>query len=171
MATLPDELRERVVSYITHQGAKEPGAIRDVIQKGHDQLLSLIDGLSEEQARFKPGADDWSVFELLRHVVQSKRGVAGVCAALARGETPPSFEGDSVALTSLAEARSALDAAHEELLAFVDALSPEANVETRYEHPFFGPLNCREWAAFQRVHDADHTQQIEQIKSAPGFPQ
>jgi hypothetical protein len=23
-------------------------------------------------------------------------------------------------------------------------------------HPWFGELNCREWAVFQRVHDEDH---------------
>ena len=30
-------------------------------------------------------------------------------------------------------------------------------------HPFFGDLNCREWAAFQRVHDEDHIQHAAKI--------
>ena len=35
-------------------------------------------------------------------------------------------------------------------------------------HPFFGPLNCREWAAFQRVHDEDHVQHAEKILAVVG---
>jgi hypothetical protein len=31
-------------------------------------------------------------------------------------------------------------------------------------------LNCRQWAAFQRVHDVDHMEQIKQVKAAPGYP-
>jgi hypothetical protein len=170
VATLPDEVRDRVRSYIVHQAAKEPAAIKDIVQHGHDQLLDRIDGLSEEQARFKPGPDDWSVLEVLQHAAPAKRWLAGICAALARGETPARSEGDAAPPASLAEARSALQSAHQELLGFIDGLSPEADLEARHEHLFFGPLNCREWATFQLVHDRDHAQQIDQIKAAPGFP-
>jgi amidohydrolase len=169
MATIPDEMRERVLSYITHQAVKEPASIRDVVQKGHDQLLGLLDGLSEEQARFKPGPDDWSVLEVLQHAAPSKRSVARLCAALAQGETPEREDGGAE-YASLAEARSAFEAAHEEMLASIAALSSDSSVEARRDHPFFGSLNCREWAVFQRVHDGDHAQQIEQIKGASGFP-
>jgi hypothetical protein len=173
MATVSNDQRERLVSYISHQAAKGPGSIRGTIQKGHHQLLGIIDGLSEQQATFKPSPDVWSVLEVLRHAVDAERGVGRSCAALARGETPagqaqPGRSGG--ALPSLTEARSALDAAHDELLAFVATLSPETNLEARFEHPFFGPLNCQEWAVFQRVHDGDHAEQIEQIKAAEGFP-
>ena len=173
MVTVTDELRERLLSYVSHQVAKGPESIRGTIQKGHDQLLGVIDGLSEQQAAFKPDADTWSVVEVLRHVVDAKQRNVEWCAALARGETiaaaaQPGRTGDE--LPSLAEARSALDAAHDELLAFVATLSPETNLEARFEHPIFGPLNCQEWAVFQRVHDGDHAQQVEQIRAAPGFP-
>ena len=39
-----------------------------------------------------------------------------------------------------------------------------------FDHPFFGPLNCKGWVAFQRLHDADHIGQIEQIKASAGYP-
>ncbi len=173
MTTEQDTARERITSYIVHQGKKEPSGIKKLVQKGHDQLLNQMEGLSEEQATFKASEDDWSVRELLRHALQAKRGVAGTCRSLALGEAR---EGTAEAgrvtgeLPTLAEARAGLDAAHGDLLAFVESISAETNTDARYEHPFFGPLNCREWAAFQRVHDGDHAQQIEQIKAAPGFP-
>lgn len=180
MVTLPDNVRERVVSYVKDQVAKGTEAITESVQTGHDQLLSLLDGMSEEQAKFKPSAESWSVLELLQHVVTAKRGTARLCAALARGETPQNVgrEGEEasyqdgitrVSFRSLAEAQPAVQSAHEELIAFIAGVSPKADLDTRFKHFLFGALNCQEWAVFQRVHDGDHARQIEQIKAAPDF--
>ena len=172
MVSVPDDVKERVLSYIAHQSEKQPEGIAGVVEQGHDQLVDLLEGLSDEQAAFKASAEDWSVLEVLRHVVGSKRGVARRCSVLARGEASASFEpADEVgSFPSLSEARAALDAGHRELLASVRAPTPDANVDVTFDHPFFGPLNCREWAVFQRVHDGDHAGQIEKIKAADGFP-
>jgi hypothetical protein len=35
---------------------------------------------------------------------------------------------------------------------------------------FFGPLHCKAWYLFQRVHDIDHANQINAVKEAPGYP-
>ena len=180
MATaLPAEIIDRVTGYIRHNATKEPPALRSLVQQGHDQLSGLLDSLSEEQARWKPGPGDWCALELLQHVVTAKRGVARICQRLAAGEQPPGIgrEGDEQdgitrgePFASLAEARTAMNAAHAELLAFIDGPLASANVEARFNHFVFGDLNCREWAAFQRVHDGDHAGQIEKITSAPGYP-
>ena len=179
MTTIPTEVIDRVTGYIRHNAAKEPPALRALVQQGHDQLCALLDRLSEEQARWKPGPDDWCALELLQHVVTAKRGVARICQRLASGEQVADFGGEGEeqdgvmgkhAFASLAEAREALDAAHEETLAFIDGPLASANVETRFSHFIFGDLNCCEWAAFQRVHDGDHSGQIEKIVAAPGFP-
>ncbi len=169
MTTQQTEMADRVRSYIEHQAAKEPAALKGVVQKGQEQLLGMLDGVSEDQATFKPSQDDWSVIEVLQHAVPAKRWTARLCAALARGETLE--PGDRNAeFASLADARSDLEAAHEELVAFIEGLSPDANTEARYKHFLFGDLNCREWAAFQRVHDGDHGGQIEEVKAADGYP-
>jgi uncharacterized damage-inducible protein DinB len=180
MTTQQEELFTRIRGYLQHQANKDLDAIRSLIQQGHEQLLSQLEGVTEEQARWKPAPDVWSVLEVLRHVVPSKRGVARICAALARGETPRGFgeEGQATAeqpaatddLASLAEAHDALEEAHRALLTVVDTFAQGTDLEARFDHGFFGSLNCREWAVFQRVHDADHAQQIEQIKATPGFP-
>jgi hypothetical protein len=49
------------------------------------------------------------------------------------------------------------------LLTAIRAMPPEPNIETRAPHPFFGDLNCNEWAVFQRVHDEDHIQHAGKI--------
>ena len=173
MVTVTDELRERLLTYVSHQVSRGPDSIKSAVEKGQKQLLGVIDGLSEEQAAFKPDADTWCVVEVLRHVVDGKRRNAAGCAALARGEVrrgeaKTGRTGEE--LSSLAAARSALEASHGELVAAVASFSPATNLATRYEHPWFGPLNCQEWAVFQRIHDGDHAEQIEQVKAAPGFP-
>ena len=174
MVTVTDELRERLLSYVSHQVSRGTDSIKSAVEKGQTQLFGVIDGLSEEQAAFKPDADTWSVVEVLRHVEESKRGIARICGSLARGEVPAPLGTvgsiDDPPFSSLAEARTVLDASHQELLAFVDTVLPETNVAATYAHPWFGPLNCQEWAVFQRIHDGDHAEQIEQVKAAPGFP-
>ncbi len=181
MTTVPDDVQERLVSYFKHQAAKGTEAIREAVQEGHDRLISVLDGISEEQARFKPTEEVWTVIEMLQHAATAKREIARLCATLSRGERYQSLgpEGeepstqDGITLMrfhSLAEARAATESAHGELMAFIDGLSPEANLDTRFKHFIFGALNCQEWAVFQRVHDGDHERQIEQIKAAPGFP-
>lgn len=179
MTTAPDEVVERITSYIQHNAAKEPQALRALVEQGHAQLSSLLDGLSQGQASFKPAPDVWSVMELLQHVTTAKRGVARICVLLARGEQPAGLgrEGDEQdgvmgpkTFASLAEAREVLGSAHGEMLEFIDGLTGAANLDERFNHFMFGDLNCREWAAFQRVHDGDHANQITQIMAAPGFP-
>jgi hypothetical protein len=175
----PSDVVEKVTSYIKHNATKEPAALHDLVQTGHERFVSLIDGLSPEQASFKPAPDVWSVLELLHHVVSAKGGVTRICERLAGGETIPGAgrEGDEQdgilrgsAFTSLADARKSMDGAHKELLAFIDGPLATANTDARFNHFVFGDLNCAEWAAFQRVHDGDHANQVEQIKSAPGYP-
>jgi hypothetical protein len=180
MATAPaPDVIERVTSYIKHQGTKSPEALRDMIQTAHDRLVSLLDSMSAEQASFKPGAEDWSALELMHHVVSAKAGVARACERLAKGEVIPSQGGEGDGqdgmmrgepFTSKGDARSAVEAAHGEMLSFLEHSLPKANLEVRFHHFLFGDLNCAEWAAFQRVHDGDHANQIEQIKAAPGYP-
>ena len=170
-----EDVRERTISYVRHNVAKGPEAVRDVVRKGQQQVLVLIDGMTEEQAAFKPNAETWSVIEVLHHVAESHRSLAHRCAILARGEALPDIETvgglASEAPATLKDARVELKAAHAEMRAFVDSLTPEANTEATLAHPWFGPLNCIEWPVFQRVHDGDHINQIEQLKAAPGYPQ
>jgi hypothetical protein len=180
MATAPaPDVIERVTSYIKHQGTKSPEALRAMIQAAHDNLARMLDGLSPEQASFKPSADDWSVLELMHHVVSAKTGVARACERLAKGEVIPSQGGEGDGqdgmmrgepFTSVSDARAAVDAANGEMLSFLDNSLPKANLDVRFHHFLFGDLNCAEWAAFQRVHDTDHSGQIEQIKASAGYP-
>ncbi len=56
------------------------------------------------------------------------------------------------------------------LMRDVEALAGVERLDVTAPHPWFGELNCRAWFLFQRVHDGDHTRQIQGIKAAPGYP-
>lgn len=181
MATeAPEDVRKRVRSYIVHNATKELAELRGVVQKGHEQVMSVSAGLSDEQSTFTPAPDEWSVLDVFQHVVAAKNGTVRLAVALARGEAPPRVGGEGEerrqdgmtgkTYATLDEARAAAQAAHDELIAFLDNVAGGANLEATFPHFLFGELNCREWAAFQRVHDGDHAGQIEQILAAPGYP-
>ena len=151
------------------------------MQEGHDALIAALADVSETQAAHKPSADDWSVLELMAHVVTTKRIVAALAATLGDGELPPGYgpefeeeraqDGVTVArFATLGEARAAADAAHADLLAFIRGIGDATNVDVRFKHFVFGALNSREWAVFQRIHDGDHTPQLLRMKAAPGYP-
>jgi len=104
--------------------------------------------------------------ELLRHVVSAEAGVAAMVERLSRGEAfdgvrrtgsmiddDPSFE------AMLGRLRDT----NERLLSAIRALPADAPLDVKSDHPFFGELNCREWAAFQKIHDEDHIQHARKI--------
>jgi hypothetical protein len=179
--TLPDDVRAYIVDFIREGAAKEPHDIAAIVQEGHDELHAALDGLSDQQARHKPGADDWCVLEVMDHVVTVKRLMAQLCQHLSEGRWPPGVTGefqeeaaqDGVTLarfTSLDEARQAADEAHAGLLGFIRSITPATSTEKEFRHFVFGSMNCRQWAVFQRIHDADHAPAIGRIRVTPGFP-
>jgi hypothetical protein len=179
--TIPDERRAAAIAFFRQGGTKRASEIETIVNDGHDALLGALDGISEPQAAFKPEPDEWSVLELMAHVVTAKQIVGVLAGALAQGQLPPGFgsplEASSaqdgvtvVHFDTLAAARDASVAAHAVLLDFVRAADGPVNADMTFRHFIFGALNCREWAVFQRIHDDDHRPQIAAIRAAPGYP-
>ena len=165
---LPDDVRQTVVSYLTHQGKKDVSAILQVIERERRRLLDLLAGASEAQAEFAPAPVQWCIREIAEHVVASERGVLAVIARLAGVAPPP--EQAPAAGRSLAELREDLASVRAQLLALVRDIPQDANLDAKHDHLFFGALNWKEWVAFQRVHDGDHIEQIETVQRSPSYP-
>ena len=165
---LPDEARQTVVSYLAHQGKKDVSAVVEVIERERRRLLALLADVSQEQAEFAPAPGQWSIREIAEHVVATERGVLAVIARLADIAAPP--EQAPAAGRSLAELREDLVDVRIQLQALVRDLPQDVNLDAKHDHFLFGPLNWKEWLAFQRVHDGDHLQQVEAIRSSPSYP-
>lgn len=166
-APFPDEVRDRVTSYIKHQGAKSNDAIIDLVRTSQQRYLDVISNVADDVANRKPADNEWSVRELTRHVISAKEGVAMLVHNLSRGEPPASgrtagqlIEDDGSPFAQLVVKVGEVNA---QLVEAVTNLPDTPNLEQTANHPFFGPLNCKEWAAFQRVHDEDHVQHAQKI--------
>jgi DinB family protein len=163
-----DDVRERVLSYIRHQAGKHRGAIIALVGGSQAQLLDVVAGVDEATADRAPAEGEWSIRELLRHVISAEDGVSRIVARLAVGDVPP---GERTAGTQVEDATASalverLRGSNKRMLDAIAALPAEPNTTAVTEHPFFGDLNCLEWAVFQRVHDADHAQHAQKILAA-----
>ena len=165
---LPDDVRQTVVCYLTHQGKKDVSAVVEVIERERRRLLDLLAGVSQAQAEFAPAPGQWCIREIAEHVVASERGVLAVIARLA-GVPAPADQAPAAG-RSLAELREDLASVRAQLQTLVRDLPQDANLDAKRDHLFFGPLNWKEWLAFQRVHDGDHIEQIEAVQRSPSYP-
>jgi hypothetical protein len=168
----PEEVRDRVTSYIKHQGGKSPDAIIDLVRTSQEKYIAIISSVSDDVAARKPAPDEWSIRELTRHVLDAQTSVTQLVHHLSRGERPPAGGGASRMVEDdgqpLDEYTAQLRDLNTRLLKEIAGMPAEPNLDLKVPHPFFGDLNCKEWAAFQRVHDEDHVQHAQKILAAVG---
>ena len=170
---LPTEVRDRVIGYIQYQAQKPHATILELVEKSQQRYIDVVSALGEGAAAKKPAPDEWSVRELICHVISAERGVALFVHHLSRGERPPpSNDTREPGLAMPDDGRpfaafvDELRATNETMLRAIRELPESPNLDERSPHPFFGQLNCAEWAVFQRVHDEDHIQHAQKILAA-----
>lgn len=135
-------------------------------------ILALTEGLSEADAAFAPAEGEWSVSQVMQHLVGSYQRNRVRIAALVAGRTyegPPTVPGTlpDRPLGSLAAVRAIFSDARDTILDLLDRADPDASLDLTTDHSAFGSLNWREWCAFTlEFHTSDHRAQIEQIKAA-----
>src|SRR4051812_5556946 len=143
--SMPEENREWVISFVRENARKSPEEIEAIIEEGHADLLAALEGVSEAQAAWKPGVDDWLILELLGHVVSVKQVMGMVCANLRKGELPPGFgpqfeeakaqDGFIAArFETLEQARAAEQSAHVGVVAFVRSFDDSMNTDATFRH-------------------------------------
>jgi hypothetical protein len=172
-ATLSDEARQQVVGYLKHQASKSTSDLLGLVDRAAAWLEGPLEGVSESQAQFCPSPGEWSIADVLRHVDASMRGTARLVGALAAGENASAKMANppvDAAPKTLAELRRGVAQSFDDMRAAARAIPEGPDSKATAYHPFFGDLTCKEWAAFVYVHARDHADQIEKVKTAPGFP-
>jgi hypothetical protein len=166
------QLIDRHRAEIKAQAENEPVFFRHLISEGYAAVLELIDGLTNEQATFRPSHDARCITEIVQHIAAIKRWAAGVSSALARGATPEGGPGASLAGedASLTAARLELEGAHERMLDFADSLWPMTDLTTCWALEPGPAMNCKEWGVWQRLHDRHHAEEIAAIQADGGYP-
>ncbi len=170
--TQSTDIREQALSYMRHQASKSLDDLVALIERTAADCDRCLEDVSEEQATFRYD-EEWCIKEVLGHMLVSGKGVNNEIANLV--EDRPSAREARMGVASgadrpVGELRQMLTDLWRETGRLVASLPEAGNLERTWEHPAFGPLNFREWIAFQRLHAMDHVQQMEKVKAHPGYP-
>jgi hypothetical protein len=155
------------LNYMRHQGAKSFSDIDAMLERTAEDWRRCLEAMNEAQASFKP-AGDWCAKECLGHAIQTNRSVNQDVASLGGVEGPGERSTEVRAMGMQAPEYEAMPLEESRMLAV--ALQKSDKLEASFPHPMFGPLNLKEWLAFQRIHSMDHIQQIDKVKAAAGYP-
>jgi hypothetical protein len=167
-----EDIASRVKSYIQHQATKSREFVVDLVATSQGRYIDIVGNVSDDVAARKPAPDEWSIRELTLHVLTTQASVARMVADTARGNEPaPEKRGlgmtrsddPAAPFASIVEELRGVNA---DMLDAIRAMPEPPNTSITPPHPFFGPLNCVEWAVFQRVHDEDHVQHANKILAA-----
>ncbi len=160
------EQLSRVGDWIRREAAaKSVDDIHSWVAERQEQLVLSAESIPAAGLQTPAAPGEWSPIDALKHVVewnwQVGEDVLHVCLTGERpGNAHPDFEPDVESL--VVRQREGL----ESVWAHVSAADPGAFLDVRWEHPFFGMLNWREWFLFLGVHCTDHANQIRGASSA-----
>ena len=181
-ATLTEQERERAVGYL---------------EETRKEFLAAVDGLSEEQWKFKAAPERWSIAETAEHIAVSEGTIWQlVSEKLMKMPPTPDRRGETKAKDDIilkavpdrsrtAQAPERLQptgrwASREELLKAFEAMraaeiallkESKEDMRSRFEeHPFLKTIDAYQWLLFNGAHGKRHTAQILEVKADPKFP-
>lgn len=167
--------RRRIAGYLRSQGEKYGWLeLWPRVVQGRLEFLDSIGDVSPRQADFRLQDGAWTIREVAHHVLTGSRAVAETIERLARGEAAGSVRwtdpAKEPAAASLAGLRREILADSVVFSNLATRFSDDVSLQPTAPHGFFGPLHCRAWFIFQRVHDQDHARQVLAIKQAGAYP-
>jgi hypothetical protein len=161
-----DAEAQRILGYLQQQASEK--SIEELVarvKEGAEELHGVARSVPAGGRALIPPGDEWSPEDCLRHVVASNMHVAEQVLHVAlTGELSAGTE-QGVSGT-YEDIISKHEEAIESLFAHVREATPDAFLDVRWKHPFFGDLNWREWLIFLRIHCKDHARQIQAMVSA-----
>ncbi|HEU4390928.1 MAG TPA: DinB family protein [Blastocatellia bacterium] len=170
-----------------------------LLQESQKDLLSSVEGLSDEQWNFKPSPFKWSVGETVEHIALAEGLLFGtVQRAIAtqpnpewetktagkdkfiegvlpnrtgRAQAPEAIQPMKRARMSRAEIMKLFKESRANTLKFAETTDLALKSYT-LDHPFpaFGTLNAYQWLIYIPLHNMRHNKQISEVKANPGFP-
>jgi hypothetical protein len=175
--------------------AEDRAKVVKLLKDSHQQTLDLMAGLTEEQLKFKPAPEKWSVLEVAEHISLAEGALfTGVERALANKPNPDwetktkgkteflervMVSRDRKATESIVptgklsrdEVIAKLNAARAKTLKFAEETQEPLKSHTA-DHPFpvFNTLNAYQWLIYIPLHNIRHNKQIEEVKADPNFP-
>ncbi len=177
--------------------AEERAKVIKLLNESSKQTLEALESLSDEQLRFKPAPEKWSVLEVAEHIMMAESllfgAVQGALAAKPNPEWEAKTKGKTEFLEDVLAGRKGRAQAPESIVPsgklsreelikkFKDArartlkFTEETKVALKaqtLDHPFpvFGTLNAYQWLIYIPLHNIRHNKQIEEVMASAGFP-
>src|SRR5579862_3119795 len=163
------------------------------LRETREAFLTEVQGVSEDQARWKPGPERWSILECTEHVAVVERRMLGritkECVPLAGGANRAGRDHEILAwgadrtkklkapegavpaarFSTLAEALSAFRTNRSETIAYIEGCQEDLRGRET-THPLLGLLTAQECLALLTIHPARHALQVREIRLDPKFP-
>ena len=163
--------QKRIRAYLQAQAAKlSPAQIVDKVRAAMTELRAAAGAVPPARFTERPAPEEWSANEVMAHVVDAGRHFGeGILRALdgrSPGERRHADDRPAAPSHTAAEWLAMLDRDREALFERALRADPTARLEQSISHGFFGMLNWRETLLFIRIHDLDHTGQLEKIATA-----
>ncbi len=164
------------------------------IETSREQLFKDLEQYSEDQLNFKPSADEWSILEVMNHLMMAEGGSAlYVQKKLTNGlaEVPEIdaeagdrfqqltdyMQGDNAApappmvtptfeRTTLAATREGWDKIRRDTAEQLERFAEDDLNKATYKHLLVGRMTIGQMLGFFRLHFNRHLNQIERIKAA-----
>jgi hypothetical protein len=156
--------QQKLQGYLKAQGAKlSAEQIRDRIQEASDEFLGVVQGAPEALVRKAPAAGEWSLADVLDHVIHTLERITGVIGGLVSGRKPPApleiGATSGIAGLPWGDLLARLRRSQASLSALLTANRHEPHVDLRVPEGNFGELNWKEYALILRLHYKDHAGQ------------
>ena len=180
-----------------HMTTEERAKVLHWLEESSQEFHAAIDGVSEEQWKWKPAPERWSVGETAEHIVLAEAILfESVKKAVASPENP-AWEEQTKGKTefiervmaprlgkaqapepivprnglTLAQVRERFERQRVEIVKFASDTSVALKEHT-VEHPFpvFGTLNAYQWLIYVPLHTERHDKQIAEVKATAGYP-
>ena len=166
-----------------------------LLDRSRKTLLDAVDGVTEEQARWKPSAQRWSILEYVEHLAISDDGLVALVkrtlAAPAHTETEeerrareqkiretpiprganraPEMLRPAARFSSLQEAVAAFLAARERTVEYAQSTTDDLRSHFA-PHPVLGPMDFYQWLCGNARHAETHSGHVREIRGMNDFP-
>ncbi len=176
---------------------QERAQIVQLLKESQKEFVQAVSSLSDEQWKWKPTPERWSVGECAEHIVLSEGALFAKAQEALKNPASPDWETKTAGKTEIllqvmaqrkgkatapeeivptgkmprAEIMAAFTQARARTLQFVEETQlPLKEHLTPHPFPIFNPLNAYQWVLYIPLHNERHDKQIEEVKATPGFP-
>lgn len=166
-----------------------------LLERSRTTVLRAVEGVTEEQARWKPMPERWSILEYVEHLAVSDVGLVSLVKRTLESpehieteeerkmreqkirETPiprgvnraPESLRPVARFGSLSEAVAAFLAARERTIEYAQLTTDDLRRHFA-PHPVLGPLDAYQWLCGNARHAESHAAHVVEIRGMPDFP-